>query len=95
MKRTFWAMLGAGFGFGLSFWAMRGMRRIAYRTLPPALLERFERRLDALDGGTGAPRVPAGTSGARDLAAAWRSSGSPHPSTTGLRALVGGRGGTD
>jgi hypothetical protein len=83
-------MVGAGFGFGMSFWAMRALRRVAYRTLPPALLERLERRLDALDGGTGAPRGALRLAGA---VAPWRSSGTPHPSTTGLRALVGGRGG--
>ncbi len=90
-------MVGAGFGFGVSFWAMRAIRRLAYRVLPPTLLERLERRLDALDGGTGVARV-AGlhvAADGRQPAASWRTSGSPHPSTTGLRALVGGRGGSD
>lgn len=84
MKRTFWAMLGAGFGFGMSFWTMRALRRVADRWLPAPVVDRLRRTLDALDGGTSA----------RGDAAAdvppWRT-GTTHPSTGGLRALAGGR----
>jgi hypothetical protein len=45
--------MGAGFGFGMSFWTLRAVRRTADRYLPPGLVERVERALDALDGGTG------------------------------------------
>ncbi len=57
MRRVFWATLGAGFGFGLSFWMMRAIRRVADRWLPSALVERVGRYLDSLDGGTGSRRV--------------------------------------
>ena len=33
-KRTFWALLGAGFGFGLSFWLMRFLRETMQRYTP-------------------------------------------------------------
>lgn len=85
MKRTFWAMIGAGFGFGMSFWTMRALRRAADRWLPAPLVDRLRRALDGLDGGTSA----------RDATPAaevppWRT-GTTHPSTGGLRALAGGR----
>jgi hypothetical protein len=91
VKRTFWAMVGAGFGFGMSFWTMRAVRRLADRYLPAALLERLQRTLDGLDGGTGTRRPSA--AGGRELPA-WSSPGGPHPSMGGLRALVGGNGGS-
>jgi hypothetical protein len=52
LKRSFWLVVGAGFGFGMSFWTLRAVRRTADRYLPPGLVERVERALDALDGGT-------------------------------------------
>ena len=33
-KRLFWAMLGAGFGFGVSFWLMRFVRETVNRYTP-------------------------------------------------------------
>jgi hypothetical protein len=92
VKRTFWAMVGAGFGFGMSFWAMRLVRRLADRWLPAPLLERVQRTLDSLDGGTGARRpAPEIAVQASGDPYPWRTSGSTHPSVSGLRALTGGR----
>ena len=36
-RRLFWLVLGAGFGFGLSFWLMRFVRRTAERYSPDRL----------------------------------------------------------
>ncbi|MEO7557373.1 MAG: hypothetical protein ABIV94_12300 [Acidimicrobiales bacterium] len=33
-KRLFWALLGAGFGFGMSFWLMRFVREKVERYTP-------------------------------------------------------------
>ena len=33
-KRLFWALLGVGFGFGLSFWLMRFVRETMQRYTP-------------------------------------------------------------
>ena len=33
-KRLFWLMIGAGFGFGVSFWLMRFVRETAARYHP-------------------------------------------------------------
>jgi hypothetical protein len=33
-KRLFWLLVGAGFGFGLSFWLMRAVRETAARYSP-------------------------------------------------------------
>ena len=33
-KRLFWLMVGAGFGFGVSFWLMRFVRQTAERYSP-------------------------------------------------------------
>lgn len=33
-KRLFWLMVGAGFGFGVSFWLMRWVRETAARYAP-------------------------------------------------------------
>ena len=33
-KRLFWALLGAGFGFGVSFWLMRFVRETVQRYTP-------------------------------------------------------------
>lgn len=33
-KRLFWLVVGAGFGFGVSFWVMRAVRRTAERYRP-------------------------------------------------------------
>jgi hypothetical protein len=33
-KRLFWLMVGAGFGFGVSFWLMRFVRETAARYAP-------------------------------------------------------------
>jgi hypothetical protein len=33
-RRLFWLMVGAGFGFGLSFWLMRFVREAAARYTP-------------------------------------------------------------
>jgi hypothetical protein len=33
-KRLFWALLGAGFGFGISFWLMRFVRETVQRYTP-------------------------------------------------------------
>ena len=33
-KRIFWALLGAGFGFGISFWLMRFVRETVQRYTP-------------------------------------------------------------
>lgn len=65
MRRVFWATLGAGFGFGISFWTMRALRRVADRVLPTGMLERVGRVLDAMDGGTGTRRVRVLEAGAR------------------------------
>ncbi|HEV2360453.1 MAG TPA: hypothetical protein VGS21_02005 [Acidimicrobiales bacterium] len=77
LKRGFWLAIGAGFGFGMSFWTMRAVRRTVDKHLPPGVVDRIERALDALDGGIVAKggRVPAM---------------SDHPAVTGLRALAGG-----
>ena len=34
-KRLFWLMMGAGFGFGVSFWLMRQIRATVERYSPP------------------------------------------------------------
>jgi hypothetical protein len=36
-KRLFWLVVGAGFGFGVSFWVMRSVRRAAERYRPDRL----------------------------------------------------------
>lgn len=36
-KRLFWLMVGAGFGFGASFWANRALRRTLARYTPDRL----------------------------------------------------------
>ncbi|MDP9072262.1 MAG: hypothetical protein M3N68_13470 [Actinomycetota bacterium] len=36
-RRLFWLVLGAGFGFGLSFWLMRVVRQTAARYSPDRL----------------------------------------------------------
>lgn len=36
-KRLFWLMVGAGFGFGVSFWLMRFVRETAARYAPERL----------------------------------------------------------
>ncbi len=36
-KRLFWLMVGAGFGFGMSFWIMRVVRETAARYTPERL----------------------------------------------------------
>jgi hypothetical protein len=36
-KRLFWLVAGAGFGFGVSFWVMRAVRRTADRYRPDRL----------------------------------------------------------
>jgi hypothetical protein len=33
-RRLFWLMVGAGFGFGSSFWVMRAVRQTAARYAP-------------------------------------------------------------
>lgn len=33
-KRLFWLVIGAGFGFGVSFWVMRAVRKAAERYRP-------------------------------------------------------------
>jgi hypothetical protein len=33
-QRLFWALLGAGFGFGISFWLMRFVRETVQRYTP-------------------------------------------------------------
>lgn len=33
-KRLFWALVGAGFGFGVSFWLMRFVRETVQRYTP-------------------------------------------------------------
>jgi len=38
IKRLFWLVVGAGFGFGMSFWVMRAVRQRVERYSPPALL---------------------------------------------------------
>lgn len=63
LKRSFWLAVGAGFGFGMSFWTLRAVRRTADRYLPPGLVERVERALDALDGGTGSRNGARGAAG--------------------------------
>jgi hypothetical protein len=63
LKRSFWLVVGAGFGFGMSFWTLRAVRRTADRYLPPGLVERIERALDALDGGAGSRNGSHGTVG--------------------------------
>jgi hypothetical protein len=34
-RRLFWLVVGAGFGFGTSFWVMRAVRQTAARYAPP------------------------------------------------------------
>jgi hypothetical protein len=36
-KRLFWLVVGAGFGFGVSFWVMRAIRHTAERYRPDRL----------------------------------------------------------
>jgi len=36
-KRLFWLVVGAGFGFGMSFWIMRWVRETAARYAPDRL----------------------------------------------------------
>ena len=38
IKRLSWLMVGAGFGFGMSFWLMRTVRQKVERFSPPNLL---------------------------------------------------------
>ena len=33
-KRLFWLLVGAGFGFGMSFWVMRAVRQTVERYTP-------------------------------------------------------------
>ena len=37
LKRLFWLLLGAGFGFGMSFWAVRAVRQTLERYQPERL----------------------------------------------------------
>jgi hypothetical protein len=50
MRRAFWLMVGVGFGFGMSLWSMRAIRRTLDRHVPPSLLERIGRVTAWLDG---------------------------------------------
>ncbi len=84
VKRAFWVAIGAGFGFGMSIWTMRAVRRTADKYLPPSLIDRIERAVDALDGG-GTAR-----DGAREPASSLRARVAGHPAAAGLRALAGG-----
>jgi hypothetical protein len=43
-------MVGAGFGFGMSLWSMRAIRRTLDRHVPPSLLERIGRVTAWVDG---------------------------------------------
>ena len=38
-KRLFWLMVGAGFGFGVSFWLMRQIRSTVERYSPPRVTQ--------------------------------------------------------
>jgi len=39
MKRLFWLLVGAGFGFGASFWLARAVRQTVERYSPPSVLK--------------------------------------------------------
>ena len=38
IKRLFWLVVGAGFGFGMSFWVTRALRQRVARYSPPTVL---------------------------------------------------------
>jgi hypothetical protein len=40
-KRLFWLMMGAGFGFGMSLWVQRTVKRTAARYSPPRVAGDF------------------------------------------------------
>jgi len=41
-KRLFWLVTGAGFGFGLSFWVSRALRRVIARWAPASVAARAQ-----------------------------------------------------
>jgi len=47
IKRLFWLLMGAGFGFGMSFWLMRAVRQKVERYKPPTLLRGLTEDLKA------------------------------------------------
>jgi len=47
-KRLFWLVVGAGFGFGSSFWVMRAMRQTAARYAPPKVTSDVARSVRGL-----------------------------------------------
>ncbi|MGI8662759.1 MAG: hypothetical protein ACR2LQ_06040 [Acidimicrobiales bacterium] len=47
-KRLFWALLGAGFGFGVSFWVMRFVRETVQRYTPEQVSTNFAGSLRGL-----------------------------------------------
>jgi hypothetical protein len=47
-KRLFWLMVGAGFGFGTSFWVMRAVRQTAARYAPPRVTNDLARSVRGL-----------------------------------------------
>jgi hypothetical protein len=47
-KRLFWLMVGAGFGFGVSFWLMRAVRSTVERYRPKRVTSDLSQTVRAL-----------------------------------------------